>query len=199
MKYARLYSLLIFLVSFSLLAGCSTDSLPSAENLETQNLTNLRIVAAHSSKCLEIEGDSVNNGAAAEQRECDRESHSFNLVPVPGILNTYTIVNKESGKCLDVFRGGLENGTALVQYRCGEGSNQYFRFTEVTYANMQRYQLKALHSGKCLDVFRAQKTDGTKIVQYTCHTEPERTQQGNQLWSLTDPPSGGNPKPAPSN
>ena len=192
---------LVLFVSVLMLASCSTDRLADTPEVDLDiqaSAFTSTLVAKHSGKCLVIKGDSTSNGAAAEQRDCDdSEATEFRFVPVSGQSDVYTIRNVKSDKCLDVFRAKTERGTELVQYSCGEGDNQHFKLIKVT---GDYYQLEAQHSEQCVDVFRALKADGTKVVQYTCAKEPQRTQQGNQLWRVQrnvapppppPPPSGG--------
>ena len=184
---------LVMFVSVLMLASCSTDRLTDTPEVDLDiqaSAFTSTLVVKHSDKCLVIKGDSTGNGAAAEQRACaEGQAFDFEFVPVSGEADTYIIVNKNSGKCLDVFRAKTERGTELVQYSCGEGDNQHFKLIKVIGNN---YQLEVQHSEQCVDVFRARTADGTKVTQYTCATEPERTQQGNQVWKIagvTNPPA----------
>lgn len=83
------------------------------------------IIAAHSNKCLGVEGASTDNIADVVQLPCDAGDHV--LWRVGGAGNRQTLTNQNSDKCLDVFEASTERGTRLIQFDCQNSINQHWR------------------------------------------------------------------------
>ena len=88
------------------------------------------IVNRASGKCLDVQGQSLANGALVQQWGCwGGANQLWKLVSVE--TGYYQIVNKNSGKCLDVKGQSLANGAQLQQWACWSGGNQRFRMTDI--------------------------------------------------------------------
>ncbi|MET7686860.1 RICIN domain-containing protein [Streptomyces sp. NPDC005483] len=103
----------------------------------------------------------------------------FDVKPVAGLTNTYTVVNELSGKCLDVSAVSTADGAAVQQWTCTGGTNQEFTLSPVA-TGSHDYQLVAVHSGKCIDVSTAR----AQIHQWTCDPASALTTKQNQIWTL---------------
>ena len=81
----------------------------------------VRLVAAHSGKCLDVTGASTADGAAVIQWTCGSGTNQQWTLASNG-----SIVSRSSGKCLDVPGFSTTDGTALDQWACNGGANQSF-------------------------------------------------------------------------
>lgn len=143
-------------------------------------------VAQHSQQCLDNTDLSTADGNQQQQYPCEGgDQQLWNLKPVPGVADAYTVVNQLSGKCLDVSAWSTADGAAVQQWACHGGTNQQFTLRKVTYpgSNAHDYQLVARHSGKCVDVSTISTEPRAPIHQWTCNPAG---QDGplNQTWRL---------------
>ena len=144
-------------------------------------------VAQHSQQCLDNTNLSTRDGNQQQQYYCEGgDQQLWNLRPIAGVANAYTMVNQQSGKCLDVNAGSTADGAIVQQWTCAGGAtNQQFTLRKVTYAgnDSHDYQLIARHSGKCVDVSAISTAARAAIHQWTCNPA---TQNGplNQTWRL---------------
>ncbi|MFI8836362.1 RICIN domain-containing protein [Streptomyces afghaniensis] len=143
-------------------------------------------VAQHSGQCLDDTNLSTANGTQYQQYHCEGGyQQMFDLKPVAGKADTYTVVNQHSGKCLDVAGASTANEAAVIQYTCTSNTNQQFTLRPVSaLGNSKDYQLVAVHSGKCVDVSEISTTPGAKIHQWTCDPASALTNKRNQIWRL---------------
>jgi len=150
-----------------------------------------QLVAQHSGKCLDVNGDSPDNGAIVQQWVCggpEKLNQLWSLRPLSGatpgqggtLSGTYTLVAAHSGKCLDVSQVSTADGAAIHQWEClGSGQqNQVWNIQPVPGGD--GYTLIASHSGQCLDVYGVSLDDGGPTVQWPCQG-PDHL---NQLWSI---------------
>jgi hypothetical protein len=143
-----------------------------------------QLVVKHSSKCLDVSGVSMANGASMQQWECLNPAKSpapnnqiFDLVAQGG--SYYQLVARHSGKCVDVPSASTEDGITLQQWACLEPAkdHQLWKLAPVS-GSPGYFEIKAKHSSKCADVYFAGTSNGTAVKQYTCGG------QSNQRWSL---------------
>lgn len=136
--------------------------------------SHFKIVAEHSSKCLDVSRASRDNGARVIQWDCHGGTNQqWRFVPVG---NYFKIVARHSSKCLDVHSGSRDNGARVIQWDCHGGDNQLWRLVPAG----RRVKIVAKHSGKCLDVYGASRDNGARIIQWDCHGG------SNQLWKRMD-------------
>jgi hypothetical protein len=143
-------------------------------------------VAQHSQQCLDNTALRTTDGNRQQQYYCEGgDQQLWNFRPVPGVADTYTVVNQQSGKCLDVNGVSTANGAAVQQWTCNGGLNQQFTLRKVTYSgnDSHDYQLVARHSGKCVDVSTISTAAGALIHQWTCNPVGQASPL-NQTWRL---------------
>ncbi|MEV4516828.1 RICIN domain-containing protein [Dactylosporangium sp. NPDC049525] len=143
-------------------------------------------VAQHSQQCLDNANLSTADGNRQQQFYCEGgDQQLWNLRPVAGVANTYTMVNQQSGKCLDVSGVSTADGAAVHQWTCTGGTNQQFTLRKVTYSgnDAHDYQLVARHSGKCVDVSAISTAARALILQWTCNPAGQGSPL-NQTWRL---------------
>jgi putative intracellular protease/amidase len=76
-------------------------------------------VAQHSQQCLDNTNLSTADGNQQQQFPCEGgDQQLWNLRPVSGVADTYTIVNQQTGKCLAVNGASTSDGAAVVQWTC---------------------------------------------------------------------------------
>ncbi len=177
----------------TLAGNATTVNLPHANADDTFTITLLppadgsfQSVAAaqHSQQCL----DNINSADGTQQQQfyCEGgDQQLWNFRPVPGVANTYTIVNQQSGKCLDVNGASTADGAAVIQWTCHAATNQQFTLRKVTYAgnDPHDYQLLARHSGKCVDVSGISTAPRAPVHQWTCNPVSQANPL-NQTWRL---------------
>ncbi|GAA1514329.1 alpha-L-fucosidase [Sphaerisporangium rubeum] len=109
-----------------------------------------------SGRCLDVNGASQANGAAAQIWDCNGQANQRWTSTGTSELRVY------GNKCLDVNGGGTADGTAVIIWDCNGQNNQKWRLnTDGT--------ITAIGSGKCLDVSGAGTVNGTKVHIWTCH------------------------------
>ncbi len=144
-------------------------------------------VAQHSGQCLDNTDLRATDGNQQQQFPCEGgDQQQWVFHPVPGVTDTYTVVNQQSGKCLDVSGVSTADGAAVQQWTCLSGAqNQQFTLRRVTYSgnDAHDYQLVARHSGKCVDVNGVSTAARAVVHQWTCKPV---SQAGplNQTWRL---------------
>jgi hypothetical protein len=168
----------------SLLAVCVTAALAScsaADDMASTEIENseseltvpegvlYRVRINSSGKCVNVSGNSQNDGAQVVQWPCSTSSSNdrFDLVSVGG--DVYQIRPTHSGKCLNVSGGSTANGAGVIQWRCEGGNNERFRIQRVN----NGVRAVAVHSGKCIDVSNG--NDGTQLRQNTCNGSANQT------------------------
>ncbi|GAB3970437.1 RICIN domain-containing protein [Actinoallomurus acanthiterrae] len=143
-------------------------------------------VSENSGLCLDDTNLSTANLTQYQQYNCEGGyQQMFDLKPVTGRANTYTVVDELSGKCLDVKDASTADGTAVIQYTCNGATNQMFTLNSVSaLGNSQDYQLVAVHSGKCVDVSDVSTAPRALIHQWTCDPASALSTKKNQIWRL---------------
>ena len=114
----------------------------------------VQVVGTQSSRCLDVDDNSIANGVQAQLWDCAAGPNQT-WTPARGQL----VVN--GTKCLDAYNNGTTNGTAVVIWDCnGQRNQQWTLNTNGTITN-------AL-SGLCLDASGAGTANATKIILWTC-------------------------------
>ncbi len=140
--------------------------------------TYYEIVARHSGKCLDVEGESMDSGARVIQFGCGGwANQQWQVIPVGG--GFYKIVARHSGKVLDVQGGGLGNGTPVWQWDENGTPAQQWEIIDVGGGYVR---IMARHSGKALDVEGGFTADGTQVHQW------DYVGIANQQWLLRPVP-----------
>ena len=141
------------------------------------------LVAKHSGLCLDVPGSSVTQGTQLQQWSCNATNAQwFDLAPVSGKTEVYTIKNRNSGLCLDISGASLNNGAQVIQWACHSGNNQQFQLVPVTTAGAKAFQVKPLHSNKCTEVTNSSQAIGAKVQQWDCGAG------NNQIWTISGKP-----------
>jgi galactose oxidase len=153
------------------LSAALVSSAPAEAQLTTKATV---IMSKRSGKCVNIEGASGADGAAALQWRCDASPNgTFKLVP---FSTHFRLVATHSGKCLAVSGGSTASGAAVVQAACsGVNSEQW---TVQTFGKF--YRLVARHTGMCLNVFGNDEDQGAALIQWPCGGGD------NEVWSFGD-------------
>jgi Ricin-type beta-trefoil lectin domain-like/Calx-beta domain/Pregnancy-associated plasma protein-A len=151
----------------------STTELSSSPRTITC-VTYYEIVARHSGKCLDVEGESTAAGARVIQFSCGGwANQQWKILPVGG--GYYKIVARHSGKVLDVQWGGLDNGTPVWQWDDNGSFAQQWQIIDVGSGYVR---IMARHSGKALDVEGGSTADLAQIHQW------DYVGIANQQWLL---------------
>jgi len=122
------------------------------------------LTSVHSSKVLEVETGSHDDGANIVQWEQNG-----------GQNQQWDIEEAHSGKSVDVFEWSEEDGGEIRQWDYWGGETQQWQFVD---EGNGQYSIISRHSGKALDVYNFSTDDGGDIVQW----EPNGGDQ--QLWTL---------------
>jgi hypothetical protein len=132
------------------------------------------ILARHSGKCLNVEGESMASGSRVVQFGCGGwTNQQFQVVPVGG--GYYKIVLRHSRKVLDVQWGALDNGTPVWQWDDNGSFAQQWQIIDVGGGYVR---IMARHGGKPLDVAGGSTADLTQIHQW------DYVGIANQQWLL---------------
>jgi hypothetical protein len=117
------------------------------------------------SLCLDVEGDSKENGARMIASNCHGgNNQQFSLD------DKNRIVVKSSNKCVEISGGNNNENASVGQWDCHEGTFHQWTFE----ANGE---IKSMMNGKCLDV-KGGKGNGTPIIVHKCKGG------SNQKWSI---------------
>ncbi|HJZ75941.1 MAG TPA: DUF1800 family protein [Vicinamibacterales bacterium] len=143
------------------------------------------LVAHHSGKCLDVSGQSTDDGAPVVQWTCNGGlSQRWTLQPTDD--GNFVLVAAHSGKALDVRGAALKDGARVIQYAINGGANQEWLPQPV---GDGYYTLTAHHSGKVLDLSGESLDDGAQVIQWPLNGG------ANQEWLLRAA-AGGRPSAA---
>ncbi len=138
-----------------------------------------RIVAAHSNRCLDVEGRSTNAVGNVIQNTCREEANQLwlrrpDIDPV-GETSPKHWVNLRSGLCLDAYN--YNGHTNVDQYYCDNYTSQLWK---QKYANFGTsvFQPDMGGTGYCMDVKGSSKSSGANVQRYRCHRGT------NQQWKV---------------
>jgi len=144
-------------------------------------------VAQHSQQCLDNTDLSTADGNRQQQFSCEGgDQQLWNFRPVPGVADTYTVVDQQSAKCLDVSGASTADGAAIQQSTCSDSAqSQQFTLRRVTYSgnDPHDFQLVARHSGKCVDVNGVSTAAHAAVIQWSCKPVGQSSSL-NQTWRL---------------
>jgi hypothetical protein len=128
------------------------------------------IKAAHSNKCLNVQGAVANNSVKLIQYTCSPTfvNDKFRIVP-KGTAGTYQIIANFSGKCLNVPNNATANDVQIIQYTCVDtAANNLWKFVAV--AGKPTFRIVSALNGKCLNISKASLENSAALIQYTCST-----------------------------
>ncbi|MFD4588405.1 MULTISPECIES: RICIN domain-containing protein [unclassified Streptomyces] len=133
--------------------------------------------AAHSGKCLEVEGGKTTDGINVQQYDCNgTDSQKWNAIATRG--GTFELRNAKTGKCLEIQGKSVKTGAAVQQFACGQGDHQRWRMILVDPVRTM-YELQPAHAeGMCVDVPGQKQDNGIDAQLYSCN----RTVA--QLWQV---------------
>ena len=135
--------------------GATGRSQPLLNFLEVPGF---QLVAQHSGKCVDVNGNGTSDGTPILQWTCNGQANQkWEEVPANG---GFTLRSKVSGKCLDVSGISYAQGAKMHLWNCHGGDNQIF--------NWVGNELKVKHSGMCLNVNGASTADGAQMIQWPC-------------------------------
>jgi hypothetical protein len=138
-----------------------SDLATTHQGLVTGQRVHLR--AAHSLKCLDVDGASPYNGARVNQWDCwGGANQTFTATVQPNGAWVFTALH--SGKCLEIAGYSYSNGAPLQQNDCSGGYNQQFW---VLYSG-GAYAIEPVHTAKCLDVAGYSLSNGAAVDQWDC-------------------------------
>ncbi|MFD5384039.1 RICIN domain-containing protein [Streptomyces sp. NPDC127074] len=130
------------------------------------------IVNVHSGLCLEIRGDSTENGAWANQWTCNgSDTQKWELRYVTS--DYVTIHNKNSGKCLEIRGDSKVDGATANQWTCNGSDTQQWEI-EMT----SNPEVRNKNSDKCLEILSWGTGNGNLAGQWRCHGG------NNQRWNF---------------
>jgi len=169
-----------------ILAGAMTIPLRAAEAATITEGAWYNLVNVHSSKLMEVTGNSTADGATITQYSstgCQCQQFRFESAG----SGYWRIIARHSGKAVDLWEFNTADGAEYRQWPITAGYNQQFSVQNIG----DNIQLINRHSGKSLDLWEWSTADGARISQYT------DTNAANQQWRLvavgSTPPGGGTP------
>ena len=123
------------------------------------------IRGAQSGRCLDVAGQSQNNGSAVQLWDCHNGANQQWTSTTAGELRVY------GGKCLDAEGGATSAGTRVIIWDCHGGANQRWNVNASG-------TITSAQSGLCLDASGNGTANGTAVVLWTCNGG------ANQRWTL---------------
>jgi hypothetical protein len=142
---------------------------PSAASAAVTPDVAIPIKAAHSNKCLNVQGNVPDNSVKIIQYTCSTAYVNDKFRIVPKGTGTYQIVANFSGKCLNVPNNATTNDVQLIQYTCNDtAANNLWKFVAV--AGKPTFRIVSASSGKCVNVSKGSVANSAIVVQYTCAT-----------------------------
>jgi hypothetical protein len=144
-----------------------------------QNTAWATIVGAQSNRCVDIDGSTPVNGAAAQLWDCDGTTKQH---------FTYTTGKQlmvAGTKCLSADGEGTGRGTAVVVSDCTDRPSQKWDIKSDG-------SIVGVQSGMCMDAVWNLTGNGTRLILWPCHGGV------NQRWTLHESPNFGGGKPMPT-
>ncbi|MCX5016638.1 RICIN domain-containing protein [Streptomyces sp. NBC_00555] len=127
-------------------------------------------VNAVSKKCLEIRGDTTDDGDLASQWECNKSATQQWTSSHPG--GTGTLTNANSRLCLEVRADAVHNGANANQWECNGSATQNWHQQP---AKGGGWNLVNANSGKCLEIAAGNTNNGAIAYQRDCDGSPAQT------------------------
>lgn len=126
------------------------------------------VIAQHSGKCIDVEFESIYDGARIIQYDCENAPYDhFTLKPAG---QSFQLIASNSNKCLQVISGSLANNAAVEQRTCAITNGQLWNLQTLNAG----YRFRASHSNLCLGVRSGSTANSTRIVQTTCINTPSQ-------------------------
>jgi len=117
----------------------------------------------HSSKCLEVENASLQDGARLRQMPCTLSNiQKFRLIER---ANGHWIQNLVSGKCLVAQDNGKNNGARVVQATCGDSGSMLYTLQSDDNGYIF---IRELASNRCVDIEVISQADGAGAQIFDC-------------------------------
>ncbi|MEV3987928.1 RICIN domain-containing protein [Streptomyces sp. NPDC049837] len=139
--------------------------------------TVVQITAAHSGKCLDVEGAKTTDGIDVQQYTCNG-SDAQKWTAFATVGGSFELHSVRSGKCLEVEKKGTTPGAVVQQWACGQEAHQRWQLTLVDPVR-KLYELQPMHTvNMCLDVPSAKKDNGINTQLWTCNRSDA------QLWQV---------------
>jgi microsomal dipeptidase-like Zn-dependent dipeptidase len=131
------------------------------------------ITSYHAGRCLDVDGQSLADGARVQQWACNGGSNqTWQLRPAAD--GSFEIVAGGSDKCLEIDGGAVAIGSAAVQRACSGASHQRWRAVR----SGNTFSLRPVHSQLCLEVPDQSRANGARVVQTAC------TGAAHQQWVI---------------
>lgn len=153
--------------------GTLTFTQDSVTNASIFNDT-YKLIARHSGKALQTEGNGTANGTHAEQgtlSDCNCQEWV--------LTNTgdqkYSVQSVSSSKYLDVSGASTANGANINIWASSGNNNQRFTFNPT---GDGYFRITPVHSGKAIDISSGSTSDGADAIQWTYAGST------NQQWQL---------------
>ncbi|MBB3112812.1 sucrose-6-phosphate hydrolase SacC (GH32 family) [Paenibacillus phyllosphaerae] len=134
------------------------------------------IVSRKSNKLLSIRGNSLVNGADAEQMtDTNSASQQWRFIDAGG--GYYKIQNRASGLILGLTNGNTADGTIIEQWADGGYANQQW---QLVHTGGGFFKLKNRDGGKLIDVSSGSLDDGANVIEWTDNGGT------NQQWQIVE-------------
>ncbi|MDH6127057.1 RICIN domain-containing protein [Kitasatospora sp. GP82] len=130
-----------------------------------------------SGKCLEVPGGHYENGAPAQQWDCNGGSNQKWTV-IPTNDGYSTLVNVSTQKCLEIADWSRNRGAAARQWDCHGGDNQKWVVSGIN--SDSQVSIRNKNSWMLLDDPGFSGGNGTQMIQW-----PEKAGAANQLWTVS--------------
>ncbi|MFD8015925.1 RICIN domain-containing protein [Streptomyces sp. NPDC058955] len=147
-----------------------------AEWLRSVRLTTASLQNVLSRRCAYVNWRTTDNGAPAQQVDCDPQyaDQLWKLEPVAG--GGYQIRNHHSGRCLLVSWSTPQDGAPVTQYECNPAfADQVWQLVPVAGG----YQIRNSVTDKCMYVPWSTPEWGARVLQVGCDA-----QYADQIWTL---------------
>ncbi|MEV4432006.1 RICIN domain-containing protein [Streptomyces sp. NPDC049585] len=127
------------------------------------------LVNGGSSRCLEVENSSTDNGARVQQWSCNgqpgaRWTLEFEAEGTEGV-EYFMIVNRNSGKCLEFENSSTDNGARAQQWDCNERlAGHWWRGVQMSNG---KWAIENLNSRKVLEISNSSYANGAPAQQWS--------------------------------
>ncbi|MEU3352077.1 RICIN domain-containing protein [Streptomyces sp. NPDC037389] len=136
---------------------------PGASHAGSWTDGSFKLVNRGSGKCLEIRDSSTENGAPAQQWDCNGQAGIYWSVYQQD-RGRFWIVNDNSGKCLEINNSSKSYGARAQQWKCGD---QPGAFWEVLHLDSQYGALFVnSNSGQLLEIENSSRINGAPAQQW---------------------------------
>jgi hypothetical protein len=140
-------------------------------------ITASTLVNPVSGRCLDVTGNSSNDGAQVEIWTCNGGS---NQKWTSTAANELQVTVNGVTKCLDAYGGGTTDGTKLIIWTCHGGTNQKWNLNSDN-------TITGVQSGECMDIFGNGTADGTVVELWSCKAAGDNNQRWTAGGSTTPP------------